>query len=161
FLEVVGALAAHVEPLGKRAVASAWLCGEPALSDEFRASSAVVPSTRGTDPMRVWKRARMSASSGSIHPQKPPRRDMRLLALTTTILCVNFTGAAFAQHNSSAWANAVHNDWNAKIEADPTLLYNPNAIFVKFDADKSESYRASVRALVGDGWLEKYTIIPN
>jgi subtilisin family serine protease len=86
---------------------------------------------------------------------------MRLLPLTTICLCVNLTGAALAQHNSSAWADAVHKDWNAKIEADPTLLYNPNAIFVKFDSAKSEAYRANVRALVGDGWLEKYTIIPD
>jgi subtilisin family serine protease len=86
---------------------------------------------------------------------------MRLSALTTVALCVNLTGAAIAQHNSSAWADAVHKAWNAKIEADPTLLYNPSAIFVKFESDKSEEYRANVRALVGDGWLEKYTIVPN
>ena len=76
---------------------------------------------------------------------------MRLVPLTTIILCVNFTGAAFAQHNSSAWANAVHQDWNAKIEADPTLLYNPNAIFVKFDSGLSSRGSSPLKRVAARG----------
>jgi subtilisin family serine protease len=54
----------------------------------------------------------------------------------------------------------VHTQFVTYIEAHPEATYNPSAILVRFDSDKSEAYKADVRALVGDGWLEKYTIVP-
>jgi subtilisin family serine protease len=54
----------------------------------------------------------------------------------------------------------VRRDWIAHFEANPSATYNDTAIMVRFDADKSEAYKAGVRGLVGDGWLERFTIVP-
>jgi subtilisin family serine protease len=80
--------------------------------------------------------------------------------LLTTIAIGAIASTAPAQHNSSTWADSVRNQWIAHFDAHPEATYDTTAIMVRFDSDKSEAYKANVRALVGDGWLEKYTIVP-
>jgi subtilisin family serine protease len=80
-----------------------------------------------------------------------------LLTIAFGVACA---GTALAQHNSSPWAESVHTEFTAYLEAHPEATYSPSAILVRFDSDKSETYKADVRSLVGDGWLEKYTIVP-
>jgi subtilisin family serine protease len=79
---------------------------------------------------------------------------------TSIVLGVTFASPTFAQRNTSAWAEAVHKRWNAELQADSARPYCNSAILVRFDSDKSEDYKANVRALIGDGWLERYTLVP-
>jgi subtilisin family serine protease len=85
---------------------------------------------------------------------------MRFKILTTIAIGVACTGTVRAQHNSSAWADSVHKEWIATLESTSSATYNTTAILVRFDSDKSEAYKADARALVGDGWLERYTLVP-
>jgi subtilisin family serine protease len=85
---------------------------------------------------------------------------MRLQPFALIAFGIASTGSALAQHNASAWAEAVHQQFIARLEADPSATYNPAAILVRFASDKSEEFKADVRALVGDGALERYTLVP-
>jgi subtilisin family serine protease len=67
---------------------------------------------------------------------------------------------ALAQHNASPWAEDVHRQWTSYLESHSDVTYDTSAILVRFSSDTSEAYRANVRALVGDGWLERYTLVP-
>jgi subtilisin family serine protease len=82
------------------------------------------------------------------------------LQLLTTLALGAIAASAAAQHNSTAWGESIHRQWTTYLEANPDVKYNNTAILVRFDSDKSEAYKANVRALVGDGWLEKYTLVP-
>ena len=85
---------------------------------------------------------------------------MRRTLLTSIVLGVALASTTSGQRNTSAWAEAVHKRWTAELESNSALLYNTSAILVRFDSDKDEAYKANVRALLGDGWLERYTLVP-
>jgi subtilisin family serine protease len=86
---------------------------------------------------------------------------MRFQLVTTFVTAGVFAAAANAQHNSTPWADSIHQQFTSYIEAHPDVPYSNAAILVRFESDKSEAYKANVRALVGDGWLEKYTLVPD
>jgi subtilisin family serine protease len=85
---------------------------------------------------------------------------MRSQLFAAFVLGAASASTAFAQHNASPWAESVHRQWTTYLESNPGVTYNTSAILLRFDSDKSEAYKNNVRLLVGDGWLEKYTLVP-